>query len=220
MIKLIGVRRGILLGVVLGLNLLMGVLYFLVLVPMRVDAESQLDAASRQISQLSNNVQNVKRELAAYPANYAQYQDLGKKGFFTGQDRFQAGRILDDLREKSGLLGYSYKLDAIRPLANKLADAANSNLIDSRITIDKISSPLDIGVYALIANLYSSFPQHVRLQKFEIRRLGEVNEASLAGLSTRTTGLIDATLVFDWLTVVPKAAESATGAQSGEFRGR
>ncbi len=102
MIKLIGFRRAILLAIVLGLNLFMAAVYFFGVDPLRTDTETKLNGVDAQISQLSHNTQNIKTELAAYKDNHEKYDDLKVKGFFSPQDRFEAGRQLDDLRAKSG----------------------------------------------------------------------------------------------------------------------
>lgn len=207
MIKLVGKKRAIVLGATFFLNILLATGWLFGVDPLREEASNQLNGVRSRISQLSGDIQNIKSVLAAYPDNYAKYQALEKRDFFSKQDRFEASRILDDLRARAGLIGYSYKLDSIRTIANAQADTTSSTLIDTKISLEKISSVFDSNIYGLIGSFASSFPQHARLSKFEIKKNRDVNAESLKMLTKEPVGFTDAMMELDWLTVTPKITE-------------
>lgn len=218
MIKLIGMKRAVILGVVLALNLLIAAAYLFVVEPLREEEEASLGSASASVAKLSGDTQNIKAELAAFPANYARFQELAKKGFFAEQNRFDASRVLDALRAREpGLIGYNYEISAIKTLPNPPTDAAQMSLIDSRVSIEHISSVLDTSVYGLIGSLLAEFPQHIRISGFHVHKVREVTEETLDAITKNALPLTDGAVAFDWLTVVP--ADQPAGQQGG-FRGR
>jgi len=221
MIKLIGLKRALLLGAILSINLLIAAFYLLGVMPLRDDADASLTAVNGRISKTSSDIQNVKTVLANYTRDYAQYQALGSRGFFDPQDRFQAGHTLDALRTRANLLGYAYKLDSIKTIPNTDADAGNLSLIDTRITLEKISSTLDTNMYALIDSFATDFPQQARIANFSLKRIRDPDEASLKNIAKSSVAFVEGAMAVDWLTVVPKtAAATDKPGQPGGFRGR
>jgi hypothetical protein len=224
MMKVMGFKRALILAVMVGINLLIAAIYFLFIQPAQTETQNNLYAVEAQISELSTKIQNVKIELATFAENYARYQKLNERGFFLGQDRFQAGRNLDDLQARSGLIGYSYRLEAIKAISNPDAETVNASLINTRVTIERIISVLDTNVYTLMYNIATIFPEHARIQRLEIKRTNKLEENIMRDLPAGKTGLVEASIVMDWLTVVPKAEAAATGAslpgQATGFRGR
>jgi hypothetical protein len=208
MIKLIGIRRALLLAILLTVNLFVGAVYAFLVEPLREETDTKLSAATSEISRISGDTRNIKTELAVWPANYAAYQALRKNGFFQDQDRFQASHAMDALREKSNLLSYAYKFDTVKPVKNALADAAGADLLNSRITIDSIASVLDTDVYVFMHTFLKSFPPHVRVEKFDISRSKDVNEETLKELAKGPASLITAKIEMDWFTLAPKPADA------------
>lgn len=217
-VKLVGTRRAALLGVTLSINLAIAAAWFFVVEPMRVKGEMGLAGVNAQIGQLAQNTQNIKLELAAFPAKYEYYARLEKSGFFSAQDRFEAGRLIDVLREKAGLLGYQYRIDALQDMADDKAAASNLRLVRSSVTIDSISSVLDTNVFTLLRVIRDVFPQHTRIDKFEIRRVKELDEPTLRQIAQAPVQLTGASVTFDWLTIMPQDGADGTG--PGGFRGR
>jgi hypothetical protein len=218
MVKLIGRKRALVLFTVLALDAALAAAWLLVTLPAREQAELDLQAANGQVAKLSMDIQNVKKELADFPANHARYDALEKGGFLSSQDRFEAGRALDGMREKSGLLGYTYRIDALRAMADDAATAEGLDLVASRLTVEGLSSVLDTGVFSFLRMLPQSFPQHLRLERFEINRSRDVSEGVLKSLAVKPEPLVSGSATFDWLAVVPHEAAPNTG--DAGFRGR
>lgn len=218
-VTLIGKKRAIFLALALAANALVASAYILVVEPMKLEEENSLRNVSSQISKLSVDIENIKRELREFPVNHARYQALEAKGFFSVQDRFEAGRVIDSLRPRSGLLGYTYRIEALRQMQDAKAAAANASLIASRVSIDGMTSVLDANVFSFMRAIGDTFPQHTRINSFEIKRDKEVDTALLKSIAAAPVPVVSAKVDFDWLTVVPQDALPVEG-QPGGFRGR
>lgn len=206
--KLIGIKRALLLAVLLAINLAIAGLFFFVIEPMRANATSQLAAVEGQISGLQSKIQNVKRELEDFQRNLPKYEQLKQAGFFNNQDRFDLMRHLDDVRLKNDMRGFPFDVTEIKEIPNKDAAASKSRLIMSRINIKDVPVLVDNDFYQFVDVMEQVFPSHVRLQSFTISRVPRFDATFLADIrSKKKNGAVTATAEFDWLTIVPAPAE-------------
>lgn len=209
--KLIGVKRTLILAILLAINLAIAAVFFLQVDPMREDSVRKLATVNGQISEQSQKISNIKADLETFKTTLPKYQALEKKGFTLNQDRFRMSRDLDDVRLRSSLAGFSFTINDIKKIDNADALAAQMQLIDSRIKIENVVSLLDLNFYDFIDLMQWQFPAHVRVQSFDISRKDPLNPIALAHIArSEPVNLISATAYFDWLTIVPKL-ETKTG---------
>jgi hypothetical protein len=224
-IKLIGGRRVFFLGILLVLNLVVVAGYFAGLSPMMDDARSQLNTVNGEISDLQAKIQSIKEDITYVHDNTPRYEALQQKGFFKAQDRFMIERTLEDLRAATGITGFAFTVGAVAQISNADADSIGQKLVNSRITISKIISPLEPNIYAFMQKISEAFPEYARIQSLELRRMEEVNEVNLKKIASgETVNFVDATAIFDWMTLVPKdvapSPAAGGGADAAGFRGR
>ncbi len=136
------------------------------------------------------------------------------------------GRKLEALRAKTGVTSFAFSIADVTDLPNAEAKAIGYKVLSSRIKIDRITSPFDADVYVLMQQIAHVFPEYVRIQSMAITRTGDVSEATLQQISEgKPVNFVDATVLFDWLTMVPEVAEKPAaapvpaGAPTG-FRGQ
>jgi hypothetical protein len=216
MIKLIGLKRIIILSVLLALNLIIFSAYFIGIFPQRLEADSQLAAVQGEISELRGKIGTIKQEMAYLQENVPKYRDLEKKGFFLNQDRFLIGRMMEELRVKAGITSFSFQIADVEEIPNPDAAAMGHRLVNSRITVDSIVSPLDNNVYILMQEMNNAFPEYARMQSLNVTRTGEVTEQALADLSLgRPVNFVNATFIFDWMTLVPKPEQAGADGAAG-----
>ncbi|MDD9901655.1 MAG: hypothetical protein OXT65_11800 [Alphaproteobacteria bacterium] len=221
MIKLIGIKRAMLLAGILIVNLLFVGVFMGVIDPMRAETQNKLNMTSSDISRLSKEISNIKKELNDYADNLSKYRALGDRGFFRSQDRFQTARLLEEMHERSGLIGYTFNIDAIKSVSNPDAEKSKSSLITSRITLKDVAAHLDMGIYTLLYNLEYVFPEHARIHAFSIERSGELDQRALQSVAQGTSnGLVEASVTLDWLTVVPLRDDDDKKNGPRGFRGR
>ena len=213
--KLIGVKRALILAILLAINLAIAAVYFLQIGPMKEEAQMRLAGVNGEISTQSQKISNIRADLAKFRETLPLYQELERRGFALNQDRFRMSRDLDDVRNRAKLAGFSFVINDIKKIANTEADAAQMQLIDSRIKIDNVVSLIDPPLYEFIDLMQSQFPAHVRVQSFEITRKDPLDAVALGKITRReSVNLISAKVTFDWLTVVAKE-EQGNGPAGG-----
>lgn len=226
MIKLIGLKRIIILAIMAGINALCVVGYFLAVEPMISSVQADLAAVNGQAADLQQKLSTIQNSMVFMQKNRPKYAALRERGFFKEQNRFVLNPILDDLRKKTDLSSFSFSVSGVKEIPNSDADDMGYKLISSTIAIDKIETPLDTDIYSFLQKIADIFPEHTRILSFEIKRASDLNADILQKISEgKPAGLMQASVKFDWMTLVPKAATSATGASGAgtppvEFGGR
>ncbi len=213
MMELLGVKRAIILGSMVAINVLIVVLLFLLIMPMKDDTQARLDTAKSEISRLQTEIQNIKTEMQTLKETLPQYDALAGKGFFNAQDRFFISRTLEDLKNRSQLFGFSFTIQSLREIANADAATANRRVVASRIQFEKVSSLLDTGFFDFMDKIETTFPQHARIVSFDLKKDVQVSEDVLKRLATTPVSLITGELVMDWITMtdIPPAPVPGVG---------
>ena len=212
MIRLIGLKRVIVLAVLLAINLSAAGAYFLGFAPMLEETRTQLNRVDGQISELRGKIAALKQESAFLEGNLSKYQELKEGGLFMDQNRFTINRLLQDMRGKAEIPNFSFTIENSAKVPNADAESMGYNLVSSRINVEKIVSPLDSNIYVFLQNIGSAFPQHTRLEKFYIKRVADVNERTLSDIvEGRPAGFVSANIYFDWMTLAPKSAGQPAG---------
>lgn len=214
MIELLGLKRAILLAVLVVVNLLIVGAYFGMIMPMKEEADMHLMNTRNEISRLQTEIENIKAELRSLKETMPQYEALEAKGFFLNQDRFFLGRTLEELKNRSELRGFSFSISDIREVPNSEAATANRRLIASTIKIDQISSLLDMSFFNFMHIIETYFPAHARIDSFSVAKLTKIDDQTLARIAKQPgASLINASLTMDWLTMteIPAPPAPATG---------
>jgi hypothetical protein len=214
--KLIGLKRAIILAVLLLINVLIAGVYFLQVMPMAEESARKLNEVNGQIASTSQKISSIKADLETFKVTLPQYRELEAKGFTLPQDRFRMSRDLDAVRLKAELAGFKFTINDIRRVESPDVDPTPMQLIYRRIKVDNVESLLDINIYNFIDAMQRDFPAHTRFQSLQIRRKDPLNGAALAKIQRREkVDLITAEAQFDWLTIVPKATDEAGSGPPG-----
>lgn len=214
MIKLIGIKRALILAILLSANLAIAGVFFFGILPMRAKASAELTKVQSDIASLQSKINNVKKELADFKRNLPKYENLKSVGFFSPQDRFQLERDLNKVQEISGLQGFSYTVSEVQTLENAEAKKSKSRIIRSEIKIENPFALVDRQFYDFVHVMMQDFPAHIRLKSFALARKGELDNDTLAKVRTQEIrSLMNANAVFEWMTIVPE--ETPDSGKSG-----
>lgn len=211
MIKLLGFKRTLILGILLGVNGILLLAYMLWASPQTQMLDGQLNGLRAQISTLQTNIQNTKTDLEMLQNNIGTYEQYVARGFFQEQDRFGMSRALEDIKTEARIQGFSFAVGDIREISNNDARQAGKRLLHSRVSIDRISAPLDINFFDLISLIETTYPIHARIHAFELTRAAAVTPETLQKISREPFTLITGQLTFDWLSLsdIPQATGAA-----------
>lgn len=204
MIKLIGIKRLFLLSLLIMILAILGAFYSLWMEPARQEAEGQLNRLDREIRTLRNDILNVKEEIETTERNTPYFEQLEELGFFQRQDRFQAERLIQDIRAQSGVQSANFSIEPLVDIDDNRAARAGHRLIMSHVRISNINAYTDLEIYRFLYLINNRFPGHTRLSRFQLERSGDITPSSLAQLSedADTAGFVRGSAEFQWLTML------------------
>lgn len=214
MIRLLGFRRVAILAVLAGVIVVALLAYLTVLQPMLDDAQQQLATVDGQVSQLRNKLTTAQQDVAFVTENLEKYQAISEKGLFHTQDRFMADRLLQELREKSGMEPFNFRISDMTDIPSADAQAMGYRLVSSRVSIDRATATLDTSFYTFVQELTSSFPGYVAVRDLKLRRQVAYDARALKDIADgKTVNFINGDIIFDWMTLTPVAsgADDASG---------
>lgn len=217
MIKLLGFKRTLILGIMLGINAILGLVYVLWASPQTEGLNSRLMGLRSEISNLQTGIQTTKSDMQMLEENLPTYDVLIKNGFMQEQDRFVMSRALENIKEKSHVQGFSFSVGDIREIANADAQLAGKRLLHSRIVVSRISSPLDVNVYDMMRLIEADYPTHARIHAFKIRQESSVTQENLSKMAVEPVSLVNAEVTFDWFSLsdIPQDANAPLGVPGG-----
>lgn len=206
MIKLLGFRRTLILGILLGLNVVFLAVYYLWATPQIGVHEMQLNGLRNEIGTLQTNIQNTKTDLQLLRENLPFYDELLRRGFYQDQDRFTMSRSLDEVKTAARIQGFSFSVGDIREIPNNDTAAAGKRLLHSRVELKGISSLMDVNFFDLLSTIEQDYPVHVRIHSYKIAR-DPLTEEKLRRLTEGAVSTVNAEIVFDWFSMGGLAQE-------------
>jgi len=214
MVKLIGLKRIILLAVLLVTNGALAAAFFLWIEPMRATADRDLNRVRGDISKLRIKISGIKEEMKTLKKHQKYYDGLFEIGFMTPQDPFFLKRKIAEISDKTRVAGYKYRANPVQVIEFPQANKAGYQLYNSRIELKDIKAYTDADIYHLMHLVNTSFPGQTRIQSVSLHLKNKIDEVVLKGLASKKGDNypINAELSFDWQTLVPiKANKKSEG---------
>jgi hypothetical protein len=204
MIQVLGVKRVIVLAVLVAVNaVLAGVLYYIIL-PQKETTERQLRSTRAAVESRRSEVSRLQTEFEQIQEQKAQFAKLEAAGFFTAQDRLDARKTMEMIQTTSRVLAARYSIEAAQIEEAPMAAEANHVLLKTpvRVTIDALD---DVDFYSFMYWIENAFPGQAAIRNFKLERKIDVGEAALRQIGSGTpTVLVSGDLDFMWTTMVPK----------------
>lgn len=208
--KLVGQKRLAFLAMLCGtLVFFMGVA-LVVLTPMLSDAETQLASVNGSISSLGGKISSIKKDIKYMQDNIPRYNEILAQGMFNKQDRFDVERLIDEMKKKAGVVGFSYNISDLEELENAEAAKMGYVLVKRSISLTAVKALLDLEVYSFFQRIKEIFPVYTQVRKFKLERTNRVNQTILEDIASgKENSLVDASMDFDWVTLVEKKADGS-----------
>lgn len=214
-LKVIGIK---LISIIAGLILLNAAFFaawFLMLSPMKEDADRELNALTAQIGQLRSKITNIKQEQKYYDENIGTYRTLKTEGYMTDQDRFSLTTLLNKSYKDNRIISMSYDISESGTLRSKDVEKTGHELVKRTITLENIGAFLDTDIFGFINSVNTKFPGHTRLLSVSILRQ---EPAALSGSLDRIAlgtqeAIVTGNISMDWYAMVPLPDETDPNAQ-------
>ena len=157
MIETIGKFRVLVLGVLIIVNALAALAYYMYLEPENKKISSQLSTAKNNVTTTTNDLAAIRADFDDLESKQEEFQGLRDTGFFGDQSRRVAEEAFEEIRVKSGVINAIVTLSPARQAANEIAKKAEHAVLESPMTI-KIEALDDADVYRYIYLVQEYFP--------------------------------------------------------------
>jgi hypothetical protein len=204
MLKILGRKRIILLGVLVALSVLFGGAWTQMLAPGREEVERNLSSANSALESKREDIRKLKKEYVLLQNQISQYEKVKRSGFFNDQNRVLAQETLDNFRATSGVLKANYSVLAGEEVKDDRAAGINYMVIKSPVEIS-IESIDDGDFYNFLKLVLEQFPGRANLEKLDVKKDGAITQEALKDIGIgKPVPLIKANIKYNWFSMSRK----------------
>lgn len=216
-INILGIRRIILLAVLVALNGLMAAVIYNYLSPETQKSEALLRNVTSENQRLQINIMRMHDEFKQIDNLKDRFAKLRADGFFSEQDRRSAEARLTTIKEQSGVNSALVSIASAQAERTGLADQAKHRIMVTDMDIE-ITALDDVSVYRYWNLMKSKFPGHVQLESFSIRRINELDQNALTMVANgQNIDVVRAEMAVKWRTLLPNHRIKEVVENPGEF---
>lgn len=199
----LGMKRVVILAVLLGINAAFYYGAFMFYGPQNTQQERTLQRTISKIKSLRKDVESMRVEYDQLQDRQGQFEELRDSGFFSSQSRRQAQELFNQIQDRSGVSFALANVQAGALAGTENTRAANHEILESEISI-KLESVKDVDVFEYLDMVKKEFPGHVTLQSLNVFRVSDVSGSILNQISKgEKPVLIEADAQFVWRTMIP-----------------
>lgn len=203
MIKVIGAKRVVILGVLVVLNAATAALTYLYMVPEADASEKRLRTLRGENQTTSADIERMQIEFEQLDQQQDKFDALKADGFFKAQIRSVAKKLFKDIQDESRVVS---AVASVRPGSieeNEEAKKSNYKVLVSPVDI-QIQAFDDGDVYNYLYILEQKFPGHLAIDKISMQRATDISGPVLRAIATgQNPVLINANVKFSWRTMIP-----------------
>lgn len=205
MIKVIGAKRVVILGVLVVLNAATAALTYLYMVPEADASEKRLRTLRGENQATSADIERMQIEFEQLDQQQDKFDALKADGFFKAQVRSVAKKLFKDIQDESRVVS---AVASVRPGSieeNEEAKKSNYKVLVSPVDI-QIQAFDDGDVFNYLYILEQKFPGHLAIDKISMQRATDISGPVLRAIATGANPvLINANVKFSWRTMIPES---------------
>jgi hypothetical protein len=204
MIKIIGIRRLVILVVLLAFNAVLASAMYMYLIPEKQLVERKHDAQRNEVNDLQGDLSRMEVEFETLDQQQGRYDQIRANGFFDAQDRAVAKEMFSLIQEQSKVISALVSVKPGKVVGDAEAEKANHKLLMSGISVD-IKAFDDNDIYHYIDLVQKVFPGVVTLKSISVKREKDVSAALLRAIASGASPeLVTAEVEFSWHTMIPQ----------------
>ena len=211
MIDVLGIKRIVILVMLVAVN---GFLVFLltnVLAPQKQVQETELRGVRGQLATVTKDLNDIQVEFSLLEEQRENFQKLEAKRFFEQQDRRRAQELLEAIQDRSRVLSAKAMIGSGDLQDNYEATRAAHKILSSPLEIE-IAAMDDTDVIRYLWLLEHKFPGYIDVQTLSIERLKTVDRELLQSITAgQTPEIVKAKMTANWKTMIPDANANITG---------
>ncbi len=211
MIQVIGIKRIIVLLVLLAVNVALAAAVYLYTVPENIKLERKLRSLNSQVSSVSSDLDRIKVEFEQLDAQQDRFYELKDEGFFTTQVRSDAKKLFSLIQNQSDVISAVVSVKSGVIMNSVEAQKANHKVLRSSIDVE-VRSFDDMAIYKYINIAKLKFPGHLSLKSIVMNRTRDVNSATIRAIAAGASPeLVNAKIKFSWYTLIPESQVIVAG---------
>lgn len=205
MIEVLGLKRVIILAVLVILNAGFGYATFMYFDPELAKIDRDMRKEQGRERTIRTDISNIQLEFEQLETQQGVFNMLQDRGFFSNQSRRNAQGVFLDAERLSGV---TQAVVNVRPgvvVANEDAAKADHILLQSVVDIT-VRSVDDVDVMEYITYLKENFPGYLSVEQMSVVRKAGIDNTILRAIATGTNPpLVETKLSLKWTTMVARA---------------
>ncbi|MCD8520194.1 MAG: hypothetical protein LRY36_01400 [Alphaproteobacteria bacterium] len=222
-LKILGFKRVVTLGILLGLNALFALGIYYYLQPQAVTYAQQLRSAKGKLTSTRADIDKLMVEFEQLEQQQDEFNALKEQGFLGSQGRRQAEIIFGEVQRQSQVVSAVANVRAAEVKADETAAKAGYAMLVSPVEI-KVQAMDDIDIYRYLTLLSEKFPGHISMDSIEMKRITDVSNPILRGIAIgENVAMVSADFKMSWRTMIPQEEADRilqSSAQQGQKGGR
>ena len=192
MIGVLGIKRVIVLAVLVGINALLGASAYLYLAPEIVKKEREMRSVRSKVSSLRGDIDRMQVEFEQLEEQKEAFELLAADGFLRDQNRRLAEQVFNQIQKRSGVSKAVASIAAGKLQENEEAAKAKHKILISpmQVTVQAVD---DISIYNYIHLIENYFPGYVTIEEVAVRRNANVTGAVLQSIAAGSNPALEFT---------------------------
>ncbi|MGH1404537.1 MAG: hypothetical protein ACRBDL_09855 [Alphaproteobacteria bacterium] len=205
MIGIIGIKRVIILLILIVVNASMGAALYLYMIPEKENLDREQRGLRAQLSSVQSDIDRMQLEFEQLDQQQSKFDALKADGFFSTQVRSSAKDLLSEIQRESRVISAVVSVKSGILEDNVEAAKSGHKVLMSPIEVE-ISAFDDADVYSYLEIAERRFPGHLRVDGLEIQRTRDMSAAVLRAIASGANPeLIRASIRMSWRTMIPES---------------
>jgi hypothetical protein len=203
MIEDIGTKRVLILLLLIVVNVTLFVSLGSYFKPEIKGAKNRLSVLKEQASQQLQDLEQARLEIDQLDQTIETFNALKDEGFLDDQDRRNASDLLQRIEKITNMVSARAQIQSAIFEDDIHAAKAGHRIMASPIKLE-LQALDDVDIYRYLYFVENSLPGHVSIDKFSMKREGDVTAELLRAISSGSApALVSAELTMIWRTMLP-----------------
>ncbi len=203
MMQVIGVKRLIILFVLVSFNAVFAAAIYLYIIPEKASIDRDLRALRSKVNTLQSDIDRMHVEFEMLDKQQSKFESLKKSGFFSRQVRSDARKLFSEIQDESGVVSAVAMVKSGVITNHPEAQKANHDVLMSAVEIE-VKAFDEISIYRYIDIALRKFPGHLSVDIVLVRRLRDTNSTILRAIASgEKPELVGAKIYMSWRTIIP-----------------
>lgn len=211
MIDILGIKRILVLTLVIAINGILAFFVYANLVPQYEKQERELRSIQGQISTTGQRLDQILTEFDQIEQQKIRFDALKDRGLFDSQNRIKAQDLLESILFQSKVTSAKATIGGGKSAPHPSVAESGYNVLTSPISIE-IQALNDIDVYKYLWLLEKQFKGYIDVKEFTLNRQGNVTREVLQSIiSGQNPTIVSAKIKVDWITLIKTDQQQGRG---------